>query len=107
MPATWDEPTPEGHVYKTPTTYEELCDVAVDGAQAFLESWSEDEWPPDPTWRLVALAQKAVADQLMSVHRLESRIRALHHVDPAWRDGKCCVECGHVYPCKTLGALGE
>lgn len=70
MTARWDEPTSSGHVYRTPTTYEELCDRHFDAAQARIEGWDEAECPPEPTWEMVGLAHDEIrshADDLLGV----------------------------------------
>lgn len=56
MPAAWDVPTPSGFVYREPTTYDEMINVATTVGQSWVEGWDDAEVPPAPTWRTVDIA---------------------------------------------------
>lgn len=66
----WPKTTPTGHTYVEPRTYEALCHEHDNAAQAAIESWEEDECPPEPTWEMVGIAHR-------EVERLQRELRGL------------------------------
>lgn len=62
MSAEWDKPTPSGHIYRQPMNLGELRQQATNYAQGIIESWAEDEMPPQPTWSTVGIALTAIME---------------------------------------------
>lgn len=50
---SWPYQTPSGHVYHHPTTLEEIQRMLGTVTQGDIESWADDEMPPDPSWAVV------------------------------------------------------
>lgn len=56
MYGDWPHTTPSGHEYPHPTTFEQVAVFFRDRQLADIESWADDECPPEPTWHMVGYA---------------------------------------------------
>lgn len=70
--STWPKTTPQGYTYEHPSTYAELIDITADLSQGEIEGWDESEMPPEPTWRMLGLAQREIYRQSVRIAELEA-----------------------------------